>query len=94
MVELYLTHRIHLENSHRLDVVRGHGAYATAVLAGTTPVADATNRDAVIERARTRGFLHVINIGIDVATSIEGTSRVHRSTIASERIRRPSTKVS
>lgn len=30
MVELYLTHRIHLENSHRLDVVRGHGAYATA----------------------------------------------------------------
>jgi len=36
------------------------------------------DRDAVIERARTRGFLHVLNIGIDVDTSkkcIELTKR-------------------
>jgi len=29
------------------------------------------DRDAVIERARTRGFRHVINIGCDVATSMQ-----------------------
>ena len=30
MTELYLTARNHLENSASLEVVKGHGAYATA----------------------------------------------------------------